>query len=83
MKQLAEFFSWWIWRRWRIHCPTRDVSHLFEIKEEDFRRTLFSYDEAFISPCVLNEKNCGGLRGKWIPKIAIIGIKCDGRFDGE
>jgi hypothetical protein len=59
-----------MWRRWRIYCPKGDVSHLFE--RPDFQRALFDYDEAFVSPCTLNETNCGGVLGRWTPKIRTI-----------
>lgn len=36
---------------------------------------LFDYNEYFISPCVLNEVNCGTLpRNKWVPKIKFLGF---------
>jgi hypothetical protein len=78
---MVEWVKWWGWQRWRIYCPKGDVSHLFE--RPDFQRSLFDYDEAFVSPCTLNEINCGGVRGKWTPKIMLIGITDDGRFENE
>ena len=67
MAKIADFFTWWLWRRWRIYCPKGDVSHLF-----DESGKLFDYDEAFVSPCIMNEINCGGFRGKWTPKISFV-----------
>ncbi len=78
---LVNFLTWWLWRRWRIYCPDRDVSHLFA--RRDFQRSLFDYGEAFVSPCTLNEINCGGICGGWTPKIALIGMDLDERMAGE
>lgn len=36
--KMKHFLSWWLWRRWRIYCPKRDVSHLFEHVERMFNR---------------------------------------------
>lgn len=66
IRRLVEFTSWWLWRRWRIYCPNGDMSHLFK------QHSLFDYDEAFIAPCVFNEIWCGGVRGRWTPKIRIV-----------
>jgi len=82
-----EFITWWCWRRWHIYCPTYKVSHLFDQpivqwtpigimefpSKKEWDGALFHYDEAFVSPCTLNEKNCGGIKGKWTPKIRFIG----------
>ena len=81
IKYYIEQAKWYGWRRWHIYCPKGNVSHLFE--RPDFQCSLFDYDEAFVSPCTLNEINCGGFHGKWTPKIKFIGIKNDGRFRDE
>jgi len=81
VRHQVEQAKWYGWQRWRIYCPKGDVSHLFE--RPDFQRSLFDYDEAFVSPCTLNEINCGGFRGKWTPKIKLIGIQDDTRFESE
>lgn len=65
---MIDFITWWGWRRWRIYCPSYKVTHLFDHKG-DFEKSLFDWDEAFVSPCTLNEVWCGGVRGKWTPKI--------------
>jgi len=80
-EEVIEFITWWCWRRWRIYCPRGDVSHLFE--RPDFKRSLFDYDESFVSPCTLNEINCGGRLGKWTPKNALIGLEPDERMKDE
>lgn len=63
-------WTWYLWRRWRIYCPTYPINHLFEKKSIG----LFDYDEEFISPCCLNEINCGGNinNGKYRNKIQFI-----------
>jgi hypothetical protein len=71
---MVEFVTWWCWRRWRIYCPKGDVSYLFQTKD-DFQKSLFDLDEAFVSPCTMNEINCGGFRGKWTPKIKLLGFE--------
>lgn len=70
INRVWDFFSWWTWRRWRIYCPKGDVSHLF--KPLGFG--LFDYDEAFVSPCTLNEIWCGGFIGKWTPRIRFMSM---------
>ena len=40
---------------------------------EDFGSGLFHWDEAFISPCTLNEIGCGRIAGSWTPKQCLIG----------
>lgn len=70
LSSLVESVAWWLWRRWRIYCPRGSVSHLFE--RPDFQKSLMDYDEAYVSPCTLNEHNCGGVRGKWTPKVAMM-----------
>lgn len=43
--------------------------------QESFEQSLFHWDEAFVSPCTLNEVWCGGVKGKWTPKIRILGLE--------
>lgn len=84
---LIQWITWWCWRRWRIYCPRKPVSHLFDQKRrlvmtpyglmefpsrEEFETALFHYDEAFVFPCSLNVINCGGVQGKWTPKIGML-----------
>lgn len=78
---MVEHLTWWTWRRWNIYCPKRSVAHLFE--RPDFQRSLFDYDEDFVSTCALNEINCGGFHGKWTPKIMLIGLEPDERMKDE
>lgn len=54
-----------LWR-WRKKTQSEDYAWLYQEK-------LFDYDEAFVSPCTLNEVNVGGLHGKWTPKIMLMG----------
>lgn len=82
MKQsIFNSISWWAYRRWMVYCPKRNVRGLFETP--DFQRSLFDYDEAFVSPCTFNEINCGGFKGKWTPKITLIGVQNDERFAND
>lgn len=62
-----------------MYCPPGDVSHLFEERGP----TLIDLDEAFVAPCVLNEHWCGGARGSWTPRVRLIGLQPDERFDKE
>lgn len=74
VRTLCDWLSWYCWRRWRIYCPSKDVSHLFD-KKAQFENSLFDYDEAFVSPCTFNEVNCGGIKGKWTPKIKMLSME--------
>lgn len=71
MSEVWQIVSWWCWRRWRIYCPCRDVSHLFN-NPEQFQGSLFDYEEAFVSPCTLNPVWCGGIEGRWTPRIGLL-----------
>jgi hypothetical protein len=42
---------------------------------DSFENSLFHWDEAFISPCLLNEKWGGSAKGNWVPKIRFIGLE--------
>ncbi len=84
---MLDFITWWCYRRWTIYCPSYQVDHLFEQNrkivltpmgwmefpsDESFEKSLFHYDEEFISPCTWNEINCGVMHNKWMPKIAFM-----------
>jgi hypothetical protein len=71
---LWEQASWLLWRRWRIYCPSYPVSHLFD-RAAVFQFGLMDYDEAFVSPCTLNEVWCGGVTGRWTPKIMFMSME--------
>jgi len=51
--------------------------------KESFQKSLFHWDEAFISPCSFNETWCGGVRGKWIPKIKLIDLPDNDNDDNK
>jgi len=87
---MIDFITWWTWRRWRIYCPSYKVTHLFDQNRiledtpwgimcypsiDSFENSLFHWDEAFISPCLLNEKWGGSAKGNWVPKIRFIGLE--------
>ena len=89
VERLIDFVTWWLWRRWCIYCPKRSVAHLFDQNRrlvmtplglmefpsrDGFDGALFHYDEGFVGPCQFNETNCGGYRGKWTPKISLLGM---------
>jgi hypothetical protein len=69
-----DWVTWWCWRRWNIYCPTYKITDSSLDKQHNFVYGLFCYDEAFVSPCTLNEINVGGFRGKWTPTIKLIGM---------
>jgi hypothetical protein len=48
--------------------------------KKEWDGALFHYDEAFVSPCTLNERWCGGIKGKWTPKIRFIALE-EGKDD--
>jgi hypothetical protein len=98
VSELISQLTWWSWRRWRIYVPKYDVTKLFPqdralIKtplgimetpgSSEWDGVLFHYDEAFVAPCTLNEKWAGGVRGKWTPKIKLIGLEEDARFKDD
>jgi len=89
---ITQWVTWWFWYRWRIYCPKYSVTHLFDQgksfvntplgimefpSQDSFKNSLFHWDEAFVSPCTLNEIWCGSSIGKWTPKIQFLGFEMD------
>lgn len=65
-EETRNFFTWWSWRRWNIYVPKGDYSWLGW-------DGLFDYDEYWVSPCSMNEVNCGTRqKGQWVPKIKLM-----------
>ena len=89
INRLVDFLTWWLWRRWHIYCPNRSVAHLFpqnrrivmtpygEMEfpnQDEFEKSLFDYDEMFVSPCSLKYywQDCGNR--KWTPKMGLLSM---------
>lgn len=72
--------TWWMWRRWHIHCPSDPIP---SVEPPPFQASLLDYDEHFVCPCTLNPENNGAVRGKWTPKVGLIGLEHDDRFINE
>lgn len=74
---MTQWITWWLWRRWTIFVPKRDVSHLFK---QDWQSDLIGHDEVFVSPCSFNEVNSGQAGNI---KIRMIGLEPDERMQNE
>ncbi len=73
--------NWWIdlqvrWRR-PLFVPCRLRSGV------GWDGSLFHWDEAFVSPCSLNERFCGGFVGRWTPEIQFMGGKMPVEIDSR
>lgn len=66
MNRIVDFITWWCWRRWRIYCPSYDVTHLFE---KDSQCSLFDSDEEFVGPCELDDRRSESkvIKMLWLP----------------
>lgn len=63
-----------IWlRNWWLDASRRFFPVPQPPPVEPHAYSLFDYDEAFVSPCTLNPIWCGGVVGRWTPRIQFMG----------
>lgn len=73
---LAHETNFWLWLQGLNHLD-REISGSQRRSNEEIRSSwngLIDFDEAFVSPCIVNESWCGVVKGFHTPRIKFQGM---------